>query len=318
LGILTASPAGLFGVPQARQPLQTVSTAVSEYKRHSTLPKIVQNLATFSRRDPMSEIPHQPEEQPTPSTQGDRETYVVDATAAANAMLEMTSDDPAMTGLSGVPYITSKDSYLIAGVAAAIAIMQRQHNQDPVSDLQIKAKIYTTATKFIKQIKESYSELPNLTFDVNPNTNADTRNYWANFLMVAVAEELVFMEAVSDDQDYTEDNWKEAFRNLVNNSIDEGYRILRSEGFISDPILEAGIGMVILSLAPFSITKRTKRGNAAYLEMRAAMWSYQKKRSEDGDTEVNVKFEAMRIARAIKGALTAAFHDATKDEGEEP
>jgi hypothetical protein len=100
-------------------------------------------------------------------------------------------------------------------------------------------------------------------------------------------------------------------------NIYRGFRELRSNNFITDPIIETVLSLAILSIVPFSIVKRTKNGRLVYRKIQDGLWKYQCDR-RGGHSQVNLTFEVARIAKALKVGLTAAYHEALKSEGDEP
>jgi hypothetical protein len=104
----------------------------------------------------------------------------------------------------------------------------------------------------------------------------------------------------------------------INRAINAGYQELIKSGLLTDPIIETSIALAILSFVPFSMTRRTKKGRLAYLKMRSAIWSYERQRTTGGEVRTDWRFEAARIAKALKSGVATAFHELTKDAGEEP
>jgi hypothetical protein len=103
----------------------------------------------------------------------------------------------------------------------------------------------------------------------------------------------------------------------LNHYIQAGYLQMESDGCIYDPVIETGLMLAVLSLVPFSFVRRTRKGQVTYKKIRSALWKYEWQRQRD-DIEVNLTFETARIARALKAALVAAYHQASKGEGEDP
>ena len=104
----------------------------------------------------------------------------------------------------------------------------------------------------------------------------------------------------------------------INSSIDDGYRYLVRAGLITDPVIEATLALAILGLFPFSIVKRTNKGQVVYRKFQAALWKYEHDKRAGGVIETNLTFEAARIAKALKVGLISAYNEATKGPGEPP
>jgi hypothetical protein len=71
-------------------------------------------------------------------------------------------------------------------------------------------------------------------------------------------------------------------------------------------------------MVPFSYVKRTKKGQLEYRKIQAAGWKYEWSRKRGGELQTNLTFEVVRIAKAVKVGIVAAYHQATKGEGDEP
>jgi hypothetical protein len=95
------------------------------------------------------------------------------------------------------------------------------------------------------------------------------------------------------------------------------FRLIRAE-LITDPVIEATLALAILPFVPFSIVKRTQKGRIVYRKIQAGLWKYERSKKAGGDTQVQLTFEAARIAKVIKAGLVAAYHETTKGEGDEP
>jgi hypothetical protein len=104
----------------------------------------------------------------------------------------------------------------------------------------------------------------------------------------------------------------------VNHFIRSGYEELRQKALITDPVIEATLGVAFLSILPLSYVKRTKKGQLEHLKIQAALWKYERSRRSGGALQTSLTFEAARFAKILKIGIAAAYDQATKDEGDEP
>jgi hypothetical protein len=228
---------------------------------------------------------------------------------AAVAVLEFTSDIRDTTRAGEISYICSKDAFIWAGLAVLIATY-RSVRFPPLDDLKIKAELYEQ----INGSSDWFSQLNHLESVKYIRGDLDFQEYQrytASFLIKNVLKAFVAMP-VADGYP------TEASVGEINRIVKEGYEELIRASLITDPIIEATLSLAILSILPFSIVKRTKNGRTVYRKVQAALWKYEHQRRSGGATEINLTFEAARIARALKTGIIAAYHDATKGAGEEP
>jgi hypothetical protein len=217
----------------------------------------------------------------------------------AAAILEFTSDlqRPKRPELI---YITSKDAFAWAVLASVIA-----ENKILPSDLEITSAIYNFIASNPFTINPSPPQfiMQDTRFHVAANlSNQAFADYLLNYLLTHFAG----MSAASPNAIVS-----------FNTRMRDGYRFLHETGLITDPIIETILGLAILPFVPFSIVKRTKNGRVVHRKIRAALWKYERAKRA-GVVETNLTFEAARIAKVIKCSLVAGWHEATKDEGDEP
>jgi hypothetical protein len=105
---------------------------------------------------------------------------------------------------------------------------------------------------------------------------------------------------------------------LVDEAIETGYNELLLADLITDPIIETTLALAILPFVPFSIVKRTQKGQVVYRKLQAFAWKWEQVRLRGGTIQTNLTFEVARIANAIKVGLTAAIHETTKSAGGTP
>ena len=242
---------------------------------------------------------------------------------AAIALLEFTSD-PAKDIIgrgrsSELAYVTSKDAYVWAAVAAFLADVYENSGsveRERLSDVGIVSALYSATARTQHRLEGHYGTIPKLDLDKGDEKRPPSfRIYGPHNNRGKMAEDVLlgFLDAVvpfmSDRREIVE---------RINSAMTEGYRELLGRELISDPILEAGLTFAILSVIPFSMTRRTYKGRRVYLRVRAAPWEYEKRRRPGGEERVEVRFETARIARVIKTGTVAAFHEATKTAGDEP
>lgn len=242
---------------------------------------------------------------------------------AAAAVLEFTSNIGETKRPGQLTYITSKDAYIWAGVAALVAQYATQGKAKLIEDVEIHAQLYNE----IPALLRTFPPLPLPFFlakQSEPENNLARRpsiqippfdiltkeidrirlgtHLVSRFLNSLISPPISFEDVV----------------NQVNKNIHQGYNELLVSDLISDPVIETTLVLAILPFVPFSIVKRTKRGHIVYRRIQAALWKYERSSRSGGDIQINLTFEAARIAKAIKVGLTAAFHEATKGPGDEP
>lgn len=64
----------------------------------------------------------------------------------------------------------------------------------------------------------------------------------------------------------------------ISTDIFAGYNNLFYSGLISDPVIETTLALAILPFVPFSIVKRTKKGQIVYRKIQAGLWKYERER----------------------------------------
>jgi hypothetical protein len=255
----------------------------------------------------------------------------LDLSPEAIALLEFTTDNLRSGSTGAEPlYITSKDAYLWAGIAFAIAkFSSAAISPNPPSptgarrleDIDILASLYAAVGRWRPELQKSYGSLPSLQpDDAKRRKDAPPSQQFFPFQpqirpTYTVCSNVIgtFINSLSHMQFLPKNGLN---GDDVNKAITDGYRELMEKDLITDPILEGGLA--ILGFVPFSVTKKTGKGQAQYLRIRALLWSYERKRTQAGHTEVQFKWEVARIAKAIKSGLASAFHEATKEGGDEP
>jgi hypothetical protein len=248
-----------------------------------------------------------------PSAAGSIRADDVSLSTAAVAVMEFTSDIRETTKLREITYIMSKDAYLWAGVASVIA----QHSSIRLAKLPTDIEIY----KKLYEIISGYWILGGtLSGNSLIHVEKPSNPLFAKHIYVINDEILrssVLVEDLLEAFLVPPINYED-LRIDLNANIHQGYEQLLRANLISDPVIEAALGIAILGCLPFSIVKRTRNGNVVYRKLQAALWKYERQKRSGGLTETNVTFEAARIAKALKTGLVAAYHEATKNAGDEP
>lgn len=253
-----------------------------------------------------------------------------DLTPAAIAILEFTSDDQgAIKKLGSFPCITSKGAYLWAGVASALAEMAEEgindHPPRRFENIEISAAMYCAVEAQRDALRSIYSTLPQLKIISDDNSDVRrSRRKQGNHLFriddLPKKEEegtsrLIF-DFLSELWQYPED--LATIANKINSNIKSGYTDLINDKLIDDPIL-GGLEYAILSIIPFSYTRRTRQGRLEYLKIRAATWEYERVRT--ANATIDTKLEAGRLAKKIKKILISALDELVKgqdDGNDEP
>src|SRR4051794_4926040 len=235
-----------------------------------------------------------------------------DVGGPAAAILELTSSVGALREPGELIYITSKDAFLWAGIAASLAeTVTRGHR---LSDIEITSAIYRSVSENRIRAATSTKSLPKFGLELTPDglnfdtkETADLRQSVGTNILTLLIENLLGHGVTLP-----------SFLVDSNDNIETGYTKCMEMDLISDPIIETTLGIAILGFIPFSFVKKTRKGHLVYRKIRSGLWKYEKQKNKDGDWETNVTFEATRIARAIKIGITHAYNDATKGESEEP
>jgi hypothetical protein len=246
------------------------------------------------------------------STSGSEVAGDVNLSPEAIALLEFTTDrDRPGTDSREPAYITSKDAFLWAGFAISIV----KSAEERIEDIELLASLYDAVRLHHQAVRASFAALPSLEFQrptpTNPSSLKPRLGRGSDICSIVISsfvQDLLFRKHMSPRRLLNEE--------LINSAIPYGYNELLEKDLITDPILEGGLA--ILGFVPFSIVKKTTKGQAAYLRVRAALWSYERKRTTGGSTEIQLKWEIARIAKTLKVGIMSAFHEATKDGGDEP
>jgi hypothetical protein len=241
---------------------------------------------------------HSPETDPEPAVS--RLEIESDIGPEAAAILEFTSNIGEAKPPHALTFITSKDAYIWAGVAAELA--KREEFSDAI-DTSIKTALYSALASMSLPLEEP--KLPRFPVDGAAGPREIQGSYYLlNWCLRSFLDEA---EVQADDD----------FIRNVDKNIDVGYQTCLDLNLISDPVIEMTMGLAILGLVPFSIVKRTKDGEVVYKKIQAGLWKYEREKRRGGIEHTSVSFTAARIARAMKTGLISAWHDATKDEGDE-
>jgi hypothetical protein len=249
----------------------------------------------------------------------------------AAAVLEFTTSRATTREAGEVLYVTSKEAFIWAGVAAYVA-----QSDTKVSDLNLTTRIMIAARASEDVIWENASELPAL-FLVNNFIRRASAEEFPSVVLVdgsksgapvlnlsprAEVSAFQVMRAFIDSfiRSQRSANYQDALPMAVaaiNASIRHGHQELMEADLITDPVIDPMLGFAILPFVPFSIVKRTKNGEVVYRRIQAGLWKYERARGKGGIMDVNLTFETARIARTLKKAVVAAYHEITKGAGEE-
>lgn len=266
--------------------------------------------------------------------EGERERYgadeedeaarvAVQLAPAEAAVLELTSDLDQLVSTSepmpGLRYATSKDSYLWAGAAAALGVYTVELGET-LSNVNILSALYQIVSHSLDDLRSLYSDPPRLLRGPTPffAVEAGPGRVLSPPMHIRGDQQRAFCRIAFDlAEKLLGEERLDGFGETVNDAVQSGYSGLVERNLISDPILETGLAFAILSFMPFSVTRRTKKGRQVYLKLQSMLWRYEREHRRDGSAEVNVTFEAARIARVLKTGVVAAVHEATKIAGKE-
>ena len=272
--------------------------------------------------DVYSQAEPEPERSPNLSTaaltslKGD----AADLAAIAVAMLEFVSTDlHALRQKGELAYLTSKDSFVWAALAAHIV---EQSGRKRIEDINIQSSVYTALASCRLVVDDYLSSPPKIRLGptkpnipgrvpVNPHTTIEVEPLSAHDIYALIAKQILTELGVDSGQ-----------RGLpideLNDLIDVGFKDLITRDLITDPVIEGAIFLAVMGLVPFNFVKRTDKGEVEYRKIRAALWQYERSRKR-GKVETKVNLEVVRIAKALKAALTAGFHQiASGDDPDEP
>jgi hypothetical protein len=241
----------------------------------------------------------------------------------AAALLEFTSDISSSQKRGELTYITSKGAYIWAGVALFIAITAQDKGIE-IEDINIHAAIYSAIARNKLLICRKNQSIPGFSWD-GPFIKVLNSIYEGadeSYLCYKTIRDMLETIGLVSERDRvtlsTRDDDGIDLSKKVNSFIGLGYQELIHEALIIDPIIETTLGLAILSMLPFSYVKRTKKGQLEYKKIQAAAWKYERLRKSGGGVQTNLTFEAARIAKVLKVGIVAAYHQATKGEGDEP
>jgi hypothetical protein len=251
-----------------------------------------------------------------PTSSGSGASEDLDLSAAAIAVLEFTTDrDRPSSGSHEPYYITSKDAFPWAGLAFSIA----EAASGRLEDIEVLASLYEAVRRTHPDLTYSYQHLPSLVY--KPQTSTELVEFSLSSPRPPVSYiSRVMSDFVKDLVDRKQISLERLNAGSANKAIEDGYKELVAKGLIIDPIFLGGleVPLAILGLIPFSVTRKTAKGQTTYLRVKAGLWSYQRNRTKGGPIEVQFKWEVARIAKNLKRALVAAFDEITKDGGDEP
>jgi hypothetical protein len=244
----------------------------------------------------------------------------------AVALMEFTSDIKVKNQINDLSYITSKGAYIWAGVSVFIA-KNMELSKQRLEDITIHTAIYSSVnelyTKAEELIKHEQPEtnyvLPTMKLITPPPSQPVAGPYQYERSAVAYkSDDALCATLINNILNKLGNEISESTRvSHINAYIKSGYDELLERSWIIDPIIETTLGLAILSLVPFSFVSRTKKGQLEYRKIQAAAWKYELSRKK-GDVQINLTFEAVRIAKALKVGIIAAYQQATSSEGDEP
>ena len=236
-------------------------------------------------------------------------------------VLEFTSD-PAedLQNPRELRHITSKGAYIWAGVALFIARLSATLPKDErIDDIKINAAICYAVQQSLHTKESNSRSLPSfvrgrdLPIKQIPQPSLGSFAYYLYSVDqdVECSRVLYFLFAYLGINGF----WNQE---ELNRSLQLGYEYAVDNDLIVDPIVEATLGIAILSLVPFSFVARTRKGQSVYRKIQAGLWRYERIRRKEGEVEVSITFETARIAKILKVGITAAYRAATREAGEEP
>jgi hypothetical protein len=254
----------------------------------------------------------------------------------AVAILEFTSDSDWKDHTGKINYVTSKSAYIWAGLSTIIARYTTQQSYNRIEDVTLHAAIYAAVAEQSSLSERTITDQPPI-FQVS-QTSAEsdiipTRRYTshdndadiASALILSILDNLGIITSQKYEQNPTPRKTTRPSQSVplgiskeINSSVSVGYKELRENHFIVDPVIETTIGLAIMSLIPFKYVKKTKRGQIAYRKIQAGAWKYEWSRKAGGHVQTQLTFEVARIAKALKIGVVAAYHEAAKGEGDEP
>jgi hypothetical protein len=241
------------------------------------------------------------------------EVESVEVGPEAAAVLEFSTPHIAHTSSSReLNYVTSKGSFAWAAIAAMIAKHYSLRETDNrIDDIEIQSAIYRAVSANRGLLREYTCSLPVFRSDTfSSPIILSYEGYDSDISSLLINN---FLNNIGIDFS----KYSLSLANELNLALCEGYRELLDQHLISDPVIDATIGIAILSTIPFSFVRRTKDGHAVYLKLHALLWKYEWEKGR-GEATLNLTLETARIAKALKEGLVTAYHHATKGEGDEP
>jgi hypothetical protein len=235
----------------------------------------------------------------------------------AAAILEFTSNIGEEKSPHELTYITSKQAYVWAGIAVELAhdhiraVQEGDARRNMHDDIRVKGRLFA-AMHLVEDSYSTVNDIPQLSEPEEGLSNPVNYKPFPAANPEAEIGNIIFRYSCGNIIVPSQGGIER-----VNEHILQGYNRCRELGLISDPVIEVGLGIAILGFVPFNIQKRTKAGHVVYRKIQAGLWKYEQERRRDGATKTSLTFAAARIARAFKTGLIAAYHDATKGEGDE-
>jgi hypothetical protein len=226
----------------------------------------------------------------------------------------ISSNIPARRQNGELIYLTSKDSFVWAAVAAYIAMNSQAKR---IASIEIQSAVYSAVNGYSALIEGNSSDIPFIRTPISIGIDSNSRQTAISGLdqygifSILANEILHSLEITKGPRSVPlpEDE--------LNTIIQSGYQELLAKELLIDPVIEATIGLAVLGFIPFSFVKRTNKGQLEYRKIQATLWKYEMSRKRSG-VETNITFEVARIAKALKAALVAGFHQINSSESDEP
>jgi hypothetical protein len=174
----------------------------------------------------------------------------------AAAILEFTSNVGQRKRPRELTYITSKDAYIWAGVAALITQYASEGRINFTEDVEIYTELYRIIVNTFKSSPPPNRPpylVPFQEIDIHPRGfrqslvtfSIITRQWY----LTHVGAEIIWLFLRSAAPDISEQDVIIG----INVNIAQGYNELRNPHLIIDPIIEATLSLAVLSFIPFSI-----------------------------------------------------------------
>jgi hypothetical protein len=233
---------------------------------------------------------------------------VADLAAIAVAMLEFASTDLHTLRQKGeLAYLTSKDSFVWAALATYIV---EHSGQKRIEDIELQSAVYKALVNY-RLVVQDYLSLPPKIRPTKAHTTIEVEPLGAHDIYALIGKQILTELQIGSGR-------SDLPTGELNELIDVGFNDLIARDLITDPIIEGAIFLAVIGLVPFNFVNKTDKGEVEYLKIRAALWRYERSRKR-GKVETNINLEVVRIAKVLKAALTAGFHQiASGDDHDEP